>query len=133
MSAPVESVTFSVNGVSHTVANPEPYATLNSYLRSQPGLGGTKHNCGAAGCGVCAVVLTFAHPVSGATVSVPVNSCVRPLLACQGQTITTVEGIGGGPLPMHPVQQRLADNNGSQVITNSRGHWRYHNSNVLSS
>jgi hypothetical protein len=39
-------VVFYINGKQHVVANPDPKALLNDYIRSQPGLCGTKHTCG---------------------------------------------------------------------------------------
>ena len=103
--ASTNTVVFSINGKQYSVADPEPYYTLNQFIRSQPNLKGTKHNCGQGGCGVCMVTITYKDPGSGAMLSMPVNSCIRPLLSCHGMDITTVEGVGQiGNL--HPVQQR---------------------------
>lgn len=35
---------------------------------------------------------------------ISVNSCLRPLVACDGMFVTTVEGIGGEKQGFHPVQ-----------------------------
>ncbi len=103
--ATTNSFEFQLNGVTQRVTDPEPYYTLNDYIRSQPGLKGTKHNCGQGGCGVCMVNITYTDPGIGSVTTVPVNSCIRPLLSCAGMNVTTVEGIGQmGNL--HPVQQR---------------------------
>jgi len=62
--------------------------TLNEYIRAQPGLTGTKRSCGEGGCGACTVtVLTTSDGIPKA-----VNSCFRPLCACDGWNITTIEG-----------------------------------------
>ena len=113
MSNTTNTVVFKINGTEHTVVNPEPYMTLNEYIRGQPNLKGTKKNCGQAGCGVCTVVASYPDPGSGKVVNVSLNSCVHPLISCNGQEITTVEGVGTMD-NLHPVQERLADNNGSQ-------------------
>jgi len=44
----------------------------------------------------------------------PVNACLFPLYAAEGASVTTVEGLGGGPRPPHPLQAALAAAHGSQ-------------------
>ena len=56
-------------------------------LRDIIGLTGTKYGCGIAQCGACTV-----H-VDGK----PVRSCVLPVGALNGRTITTIEGIATSP------------------------------------
>ena len=56
-------------------------------LRDIIGLTGTKYGCGIAQCGACTV-----H-VDGK----PVRSCVLPVGALNGRTITTIEGVGVSP------------------------------------
>ena len=46
MATTTDAVTFTLNGQLHTVRDVEPYRTLNDYIRDQPNLKGTKHNCG---------------------------------------------------------------------------------------
>src|SRR5262245_30094113 len=55
-------------------------------LRDELGLTGTKFGCGASQCGACTV-----H-VGG----VPTRSCVLPISAVAGQSITTIEGLQHG-------------------------------------
>jgi aerobic-type carbon monoxide dehydrogenase small subunit (CoxS/CutS family) len=62
-------------------------------LRDQLGLTGTKYGCGMALCGACTV-----H-IDGA----PTRSCVTPIGAVAGKSITTIEGLSGDR--SHPVQQ----------------------------
>jgi len=62
-------------------------------LRDTLGLTGTKYGCGMALCGACTV-----H-VDGA----PTRSCVTPVSAVTGKTITTIEGLS--PDRSHPVQR----------------------------
>ena len=62
-------------------------------LRDTLGLTGTKYGCGMALCGACTV-----H-VDGA----PTRSCVTPVSAVAGKTITTIEGLS--PDRRHPVQR----------------------------
>jgi isoquinoline 1-oxidoreductase subunit alpha len=53
-------------------------------LRDLIMLTGTKFGCGIAQCGACTVHLD----------GVAVRSCVLPVVAAQGHSITTIEGIG---------------------------------------
>lgn len=62
-------------------------------LRDEIGLTGTKYGCGMALCGACTV-----H-VDG----IPIRSCVTPVAAVAGQSITTIEGLSTDR--SHPVQK----------------------------
>lgn len=62
-------------------------------LREDLRLTGTKFGCGIAACGACTV-----HLNGGA-----VRSCVLPVQAVAGQTVTTIEGLSS-PTGLHPVQ-----------------------------
>ena len=66
-------------------------------LRDVLGLTGTKFGCGIAQCGACTV-----H-VDGK----PLRSCVTPLRAVEGKSITTIEGLSGDN--SHPVQRAWAE------------------------
>jgi len=56
-------------------------------LRDVLGMTGTKYGCGIAQCGACTV-----H-VDGK----PVRSCVLPVGALNGRSITTIEGVAASP------------------------------------
>jgi isoquinoline 1-oxidoreductase alpha subunit len=56
-------------------------------LRDILGMTGTKYGCGIAQCGACTV-----H-VEGR----PVRSCVLPVGALNGRSITTIEGVAASP------------------------------------
>ena len=55
---PLTRVSFVLNGDEVTVENASPLLTLNDWLRSQPGLAGTKRMCAEGGCGCCVVTAT---------------------------------------------------------------------------
>jgi isoquinoline 1-oxidoreductase alpha subunit len=57
-------------------------------LRDEIGLTGTKYGCGVALCGACTV-----HMDGQA-----IRSCVTPLAAVEGKSITTIEAIGTDPV-----------------------------------
>ena len=70
----------------------DPDMPLLWALRDLAGLTGTKYACGKALCGACTV-----H-VDGE----PVRSCVLPLSAAAGSSVTTIEGLSTDG--SHPVQ-----------------------------
>lgn len=85
--------TFSVNGTPHTYRGDESKPLL-WVLREDLGLKGTKFGCGIAQCGVCTV-----H-VDGRAV----RSCIVPVGAVDGTSITTIEGLAREE-ELHPVQE----------------------------
>ncbi len=68
-------------------------ANLLWTLRDRLSLTGTKFGCGIAQCGACTIHLD----------GNPVRSCVLPLKAVEGKSVTTIEGLGKGNL--HPIQE----------------------------
>jgi isoquinoline 1-oxidoreductase subunit alpha len=85
-------VTFTLNGEAQAVAV-LPDMPLLWVLRDVLGLTGTKFGCGAGLCGACTV-----H-IEGR----PQRSCVTPVSAVAGRTVTTIEGLS--PDRSHPVQK----------------------------
>ena len=71
---PLTAVTFTLNGRVVTVDNASPLISLNDWLRSQPGLTGTKKMCGEGGCGVCVVAVTITNPATDREISLAINS-----------------------------------------------------------
>jgi aerobic-type carbon monoxide dehydrogenase small subunit (CoxS/CutS family) len=102
------SITFVLNNEHVTVHNPDPRMRLIEYLREQTRFTGTKISCAEGGCGACTVMLTSEDGLARS-----VNACLRPLIACDGQTVTTTEGIGDKN-KYHPVQKALAEGFGLQ-------------------
>lgn len=94
----------------------DPDTSLLSFIRSQPGLTGTKLGCGEGGCGACIVVLQAKHPKTGQFTHSSINSCLTPLVAVDGKHVLTVEALGDEYNP-HPLQERMAKLSGSQVRT----------------
>ena len=67
-------------------------------LRDTLGLTGTKFGCGIAACGACTVL------VDGQ----PMRSCSVPVVAVEGASVTTIEGLAPEG-SLHPVQQAWID------------------------
>jgi carbon-monoxide dehydrogenase small subunit len=81
-----------------------PYKTLLEVLREDLSLTGTKHGCELGECGACAVL------VDGR----PVLSCLVVAAACEGRSVTTVEGMAGRDGALHPLQASFADMGAAQ-------------------
>jgi isoquinoline 1-oxidoreductase alpha subunit len=83
--------TFKINGRQVSTKSPDD-APLLWVIRDEIGLTGTKFGCGVAQCGACTV-----H-VDGK----PTRSCVTPMSAVAGKSVTTIEGLDAKGA--HPVQ-----------------------------
>lgn len=82
-----------INGQERLLDEVEPDTPLLWVLRDELKLTGTKFGCGMALCGACTV-----H-VNGN----PIRSCSTPISAVEGQSVTTIEGLGTPEQP-HPLQ-----------------------------
>jgi aerobic carbon-monoxide dehydrogenase small subunit len=98
----IHSVTFKLNGKLVALAV-EPLTTLRDALRDHLHYHATKAGCGQGGCGSCTVL------VNGE----PTLSCLLPLALAEGQSVTTLEGIGG-PGHLHPLQQAFDEHFAAQ-------------------
>jgi isoquinoline 1-oxidoreductase subunit alpha len=76
------AITLTVNGAARELDVPSDMPLLWA-IRDHLQLTGTKFGCGMALCGACTV-----HIDGQAT-----RSCVTPVAAAQGKTITTIEGL----------------------------------------
>jgi len=83
---------LTINGKSHEV-DVEGDTPLLWVIRDDVGLTGTKFGCGVGACGACTVLLD----------GEPTRSCVLPVSAVGGKSITTIEGLS--PDKSHPVQK----------------------------
>ncbi|MEX2181413.1 MAG: (2Fe-2S)-binding protein [Gemmatimonadaceae bacterium] len=78
-------------------ADPAGDVTLLDLLRNHFGLTGTKRVCDRGECGACTVLLD----------GDPVYSCVTLANGCDGQRVTTIEGLATGA-DAHPLQDAFA-------------------------
>jgi aerobic-type carbon monoxide dehydrogenase small subunit (CoxS/CutS family) len=93
---------LTLNGVERSAASPLLTPLLH-VLREEFGVTGPKAGCQQGGCGTCTVL------VDGE----PRRSCLLPLAAVDGASITTVEGLGA-PERLSPVQAAFHEQYGSQ-------------------
>jgi isoquinoline 1-oxidoreductase alpha subunit len=89
-------LTLTLNGTAQQLDVPDDMPLL-WVLRDVAHLTGTKFGCGIAQCGACTV-----H-VDGA----PLRSCITPVSAVAGKSITTIEGLSADA--SHPVLRAWAE------------------------
>ena len=78
------AIDLEVNGKRVSV-DVDPTTPLLWVIRETLGLPGTKYGCGVAQCGACTVHLDGRAA----------RSCVTPVSAAAGRTVTTIEGLSG--------------------------------------
>ena len=97
-----QPVTLSINGEAHKL-NIEPRVTLLDCLRENLSLTGTKKGCDHGQCGACTVHINGRR----------VNSCLTFAAMHEGDSITTIEGLGQ-PGHLHPMQAAFVEHDGYQ-------------------
>ena len=101
------TTSFWLNG-EPALADGPPTRTLLDWLREVRGLRGTKEGCNEGDCGACTVMVT---DEAGARA---LNACILFMPQLEGKAVRTVEGLSGPDGALHPVQQAMIDNHGSQ-------------------
>ena len=91
------TVRFRVNGTERSLTT-DPQRRLLDVLREELQLTGTKYGCGEGQCGACLVY------VDGE----PARSCLLPVGAADGKSVTTIEGLAKGE-SLHPVQEAFLE------------------------
>lgn len=76
----------------------DPRTTLLDCLRENLNITGTKKGCDHGQCGACTVHLDGRR----------INSCLTLATMCQGQEVTTIDGLGT-PEKLHPMQKAFVD------------------------
>jgi xanthine dehydrogenase small subunit len=107
------AIRFLLNGAAVAAAGVAPQTTLLEYLRDQARLTGTKEGCAEGDCGACTVIVAAPAPGGGLDWR-PVNACIRLLPSVDGKAVFTVEGLAAADGTLHPVQQALVQEHGSQ-------------------
>ena len=108
------SIRFVLDGEVVELEGVDPTRTVLQFLREDLGRTGTKEGCAEGDCGACTVVLAELG-ADGDSVNVrSVNSCIQFLPTLDGKELITVESLGDSATGLHPVQQAMVDNHGSQ-------------------
>jgi xanthine dehydrogenase YagT iron-sulfur-binding subunit len=91
-----------INGMVHQLQL-DPRTTLLDLLREKLQLTGSKKGCDHGQCGACTVLLNGRRA----------NSCLLLAVACEGDEITTIEGLAEDG-QMHPMQAAFVEHDGFQ-------------------
>lgn len=95
-------VSFTINGTVKEL-NVDTRTTLLDALREHLHLTGTKKGCDHGQCGACTVMVD----------GVRINSCLTLAVMHEGDSITTIEGLGR-PGELHPMQAAFVSHDGYQ-------------------
>jgi xanthine dehydrogenase small subunit len=106
------AVRFLLNGKPVVSDSVDPHQSLLHFLR-EAGWTGTKEACAEGECGACAVALVR-RDLHGNACFMPVNSCLVPVPAVDGESIVSVEGVAAPDGELHPVQRAMVAAGGSQ-------------------
>lgn len=101
-------ITFLLNGETVCVGDEPATRTLLDWLRDRRGLTGTKEGCNEGDCGACTVIVTDADGPR------TLNACILFLPQLAGKAVRTVEGIAGPDGALHPMQEAMIAQHGSQ-------------------
>ncbi len=109
-----DRVRFILDGEVVELAGLDPTRTVLQYLREDRGRVGTKEGCAEGDCGACTVVVVSLDR-SGESLTVrAVNACIQFLATLDGKELLTVESLSRPGGRLHPVQQAMLEEHGSQ-------------------
>lgn len=100
--ADTRTIAVTVNGKVHQ-REVETRMTLADFLRHEIDLTGTHVGCEHGVCGACTVLIG----------GVSARACLMLAVQCDGESLTTVEGLSAGE-QLNPLQQAFQDNHGLQ-------------------
>ncbi len=93
---------ITVNGAEHRLPD-DPRTSLLDFLRHKVGLTGAKKGCDHGQCGACTVIVD----------GVRINSCLALAVMHDGDSVTTIEGLGTPDDPS-PLQRAFVKHDGYQ-------------------
>ena len=100
--SPETKISLELNGTRHDLTV-EPRVTLLDALRERLQMTGTKKGCDHGQCGACTVLINGRRT----------NSCLKLAISCEGEQITTIEGLARGT-ELHSVQAAFIKYDGFQ-------------------
>ena len=107
-------IRFILNGEVVETDVVDPTRTVLQFLREDLRLTGTKEGCAEGDCGACTVVVVEVDRGGTGIELKTINSCIQFLPTIDGKELITVEGLHGKDDGLHPVQQAMVDQHGSQ-------------------
>ena len=96
------AITLHVNGETRRL-EVAPWTTVLDLLRLELDLTGTKKGCDHGQCGACTVIVEGRR----------INSCLTLAVMHEGDSITTIEGLGADGA-LHPMQQAFVEHDAFQ-------------------
>lgn len=108
------TVRFILDGEIVELENVPPTRTVLQYLREDLRRKGSKEGCAEGDCGACTVVIAEKSSGDEGVRLKAVNSCIQFLPTLHGKELITVESLRPQGAPLHPVQQAMVDEHGSQ-------------------
>lgn len=96
-------VSMTVNGKAVT-GDVEPRTLLVQFLRENLRLTGTHVGCDTSQCGACVVHID----------GIAAKSCTTLAVQCEGQSVTTIEGLAAADGKLHPMQEAFREHHGLQ-------------------
>ena len=103
-------IEFILNDNLIKINNVDTNVSVLNYLRIDKRLTGTKEGCASGDCGACTAII--AELKNNKLEYKAINTCIMFLYSLHGKQLITVEHLSNSKL--HPVQQSMVDNHGSQ-------------------
>ena len=110
----MNTIRFVLNGNIVETEVVDPTRTVLQFLRDDLRMTGTKEGCAEGDCGACTVVVVEVDRRGDGVELKTINSCIQFLPTLDGKELLTVEGLHGKDGGLHPVQQAMVDQHGSQ-------------------
>ena len=105
-------VRFVMGGQIVQISDFDPQLTVLEWLRTHASRPGSKEGCAEGDCGACTVVLGELND-DGIRYRA-INACIQLLATLDGRQLITVEDLASEDGALHPVQQAMVDQHGSQ-------------------
>ena len=112
-SEPQAAVRFVLDGRTIELHDVDPTRTVLQWLREDKGRTGTKEGCAEGDCGACTVAV-LSLDAAGKPALRAINACIQFLPTLDGKELFTVESLKDANGSLHPVQQALVEEHGSQ-------------------